>query len=106
MAYGPPILCHMNRFYWGWGVVFNLLIYGGIAEIVSPIAAYWPTKGFKEALGCQGRGPRKESMPQKKQHQHSTRVSTGVGHGHQGAVWRTIATVVSKAEGLSWACTP
>ena len=27
MAYAPPLLCHMNRFYWGWGVVFNLLIF-------------------------------------------------------------------------------
>ena len=26
MAYEPPLLCRMNRFYWGWGVVFNLLI--------------------------------------------------------------------------------
>ena len=24
MAYGPPLVCHMNCFYWG-GVVFNLL---------------------------------------------------------------------------------
>ena len=38
MAYEPPLLCHMNRFYWGWGVVFNLLRIGRGLPCSSPLA--------------------------------------------------------------------
>ena len=41
----PPLLWRMNRFYWGWGVVFNLLMHG------LPRKLPWPVDSVKSARG-------------------------------------------------------